>query len=244
MKSINENEVLKKSIAMMEKKLARKLFLANKKEEFEKAEFEKKWDESLTANNDLRFQYREKADLTSELILANKELAFLYEEKAKRAAELAIANVELAFHNKEKEKRASELIIANSELLFQNKEKEKRAAELIIANKKLILKTQESQIKTAELNIANRDLKRAEEKQREYIKGLEEMMFMTSHKVRQPIANIIGFSSMLDYSTSSPDELKQSVACIKEAAVILDNYTRELAIYICELGKEKKIAKQ
>jgi signal transduction histidine kinase len=240
MKAINENDVLKKSIAMMEKKLARKLILANKKEEFEKAEIEIFLDESLIENNNLRFQYREKADLAAELILANKELAFQYEEKAKRAAELAIANVELAFQNKEKEKRASELIIANTELLFQNREKEKRAVELIIANKKLIFKTQERQIKTAELNIANRELKKAEEKQREYIKGLEEMMFITSHKVRQPIANIIGFSSMLDHTTSSPSELKQSLACIKDAAIKLDDYTRELTTFICELGKEKK----
>lgn len=197
-----------------------------------------------------------KKDLANELIKANKELAFQYEEKAKRAAELVLANIELKFQNEEKEKRASELIIANKELLFQNKEKEKRAVELInanrelaflileknireseleIANKELIFKTQEREI------IANRDLKIAEEKQKEYIKGLEEMMFITSHKVRQPIANILGFSSMLDQSINSLDDLKQSVVCIKESAIILDTLTRELNSYICELGQKEKI---
>lgn len=223
MKAINENDVLKESIVKMENKFVRKLFLANKKVVFKNAEIETMAKESVIANNKLSFQYKEKVGLTAELIKANEELAFQYEEKEKRAAELVVANIELD---------------------FQNKEKEKRASELLIANKKLIFKTQERQIKTAELNIANRDLKKAEEKQREYIKGLEEMMFITSHKVRQPIANILGFSNILDQTTSSPEELKQSVACIKEAAIILDVFTRELTTFICELGKEKKITKE
>jgi signal transduction histidine kinase len=265
MKPINETDILKESIVLMENKLAEKLFLTNKKLVRKTAEIEERAKESISANEELNFQYRERGDLAADLILANKKLAFQYEEKEKRAAELVIANIELAFQNKEKEKRASELIIANNELAFQNEEKEKRAVELIIANreiafnkleknireselnianKKLIFKTQERQIKTTELNIANRDLKRAEEKQKEYIKGLEEMMFMTSHKVRQPIANILGFSNILDQTTSTPDEFKQSVACIKEAAITLDNYTRELTTFICELGKKDKNKKE
>ncbi|WP_281298327.1 diguanylate cyclase [Flavobacterium limnophilum] len=241
MKTIIENDVLKESVSMMEIKLARKLFLGNKKAESKKAEIEKTAKELIIANNKLSFQYKEKVGLAAELILANKELAFQYEEKEKRAAELAIANIELAFQNKEKEKRAVELIIANRELDFQKLEKTIRESELLIANKKLIYKTQERQIKTAELNIANRDLKRAEDNEREYIEGLEKMMFLTSHKVRQPIANIIGFSNMLDQTTSSPEELNQLVSCIKEAAITLDNYTRELSSFIRELvQKEKK----
>lgn len=261
MEAINENDVLKESIVMMEEKLARKLFFVNKKELQKNAEIEKNASESIKANNELHYQYREKVNLAAELILANKELAFQYEEKEKRAAELAIANIELAFQNSEKEKRASELIIAKSELEFQNKEKEKRAVELIIANKelafqklektireselviankKLLYKNQERYIKTAELNIANRDLKIAKDKQREYVKGLEEMMFITSHKVRQPIANILGFSNMLEQATSSPEELKQLVACIKESAITLDIFTRELSAYICKLRHNEK----
>lgn len=179
-------------------------------------------------------------EFAAKLNIVNKELAYQNNEKEKRAAELVIANKELAFQNIEKENRATELLIANKELEYQNKVKEKQAAALIIANKKLIFKTQERQIKTAELNIANRELKKAEEKQKEYIKGLEEMMFMTSHKVRQPIANILGFSNMLDESISSPEELKQFVDSIKQSALTLDTFTRELTTFMCELGKVKK----
>ena len=114
----------------------------------------------------------------------------------------------------------------------------------VVKNKKLIFKTQEREIKSAELNIANQDLKKAEENQKDYIKGLEEIMFLTSHKVRQPIANIIGFSDILDQSLNSPEELKNSVACIKESALSLDIYTRELALFIANLEQIEKRNKQ
>lgn len=131
------------------------------------------------------------------------------------------------------------MAIANKELSFQKPEKTIRESELVIANKKLIYKTQERHIKTAELNIANRDLKIAKDKQKEYVKGLEEMMFITSHKVRQPIANILGFSNMLEHATSSPEELKQLVACIKESAITLDIFTIELSAFICKLRQNE-----
>lgn len=260
MKPDNKPNVIKEHIILKEDKLNKSLFFLNQKAVFKNAETLSKTYEPNYLNKELHYQYRV-GGLAAELIMANKELAFQYEEKEKRAAELAIANIELAFQNKEKEKRASELIIANKELMFQNQEKEKRVLELIIANrelafeklekntresellianKKLIFKTQERQIRTAELNIANRELKIAEERQREYIKGLEEMMFLTSHKVRQPIANILGFSNMLDQNISSPEELKQSVACIKQSAITLDVFTRELITFICKLGQNHK----
>jgi signal transduction histidine kinase len=194
----------------------------------------------IIANEELYFQNEEKEKRAAELIIANKELAFQNQEKEKRAAELILANIELAFQNDEKEKRAAELVIANRKLALENLEKEKREAELIAINKKLAFKNQERDIRTAELKIANRELKKAEEFQKEYIKGLEEMMFLTSHKVRQPIANILGFSNMLDNSMQSPDELKLSVDCIKESALILESFTKELTDFICHLDRKEK----
>ena len=135
---------------------------------------------------------------------------------------MIIANRELEFQNQEKEKRAAELIIANRELLFQNNEKEKRSAELILANQ---------------------ELKKAEEYQIEYIKGLEEMMFITSHKVRQPIANILGLSYLLhQQSVNSPDELEESLDYIKQSALSLDAFTKELTEFIFNLGEKGKNA--
>jgi len=144
-----------------------------------------------------------------ELTIANKMLAFQNKEKEKRAAELIIANKELAFQNEEKENRAAELIIANKELAFQNKEKENRAAELIIANKELAFQNEEKENRAAELSSAYKELKKADEDLRGYIQGLEKMMFITSHKVRQPVCNILGIASVMDQFMNSPTELKK-----------------------------------
>ncbi|WP_338644889.1 diguanylate cyclase [Flavobacterium sp. KS-LB2] len=196
----------------------------------------------LILNKELAFQNLKKEKQAKELIIAYNELAFQNLEKEKRAAELIIANKELAFQNLEKEKRAAELIIANKELAFQNLEKEKRAAELIIANRALLLQNQEREKQSAELIIANQELKKAEEYQIEYINGLEQIMFMTSHKVRQPIANILGLSYLLHHqSVNSPDELRESLDYIKQSALKLDAFTKELTQFIFTLGEKGKI---
>lgn len=180
------------------------------------------------------------------LVNSDKNLSFQNEEREKSAAELVIANEELAFQNKEKVKRAAELIIANKELTFQNKEKEKRAAELVIVNKELAYQNQEKEKRTEELIAANAELKRAEEYQKEYILGLEKMMFMTSHKVRLDIANILGISNLLDHATNSPEEHKQFVDYIRKSAISLDVFTKELTFFIFDLeqkGKNKNLIK-
>src|SRR3970282_2293458 len=172
-----------------------------------------------------------------ELIRVNKKLAFQNGEKEKRAAELVIANKELAFQNDEKEKRAAELGIANKELAFQNDEKEKRAAELIIANKELAFQNDEKEKRATELMLTNLELTNAQESQKEYIRGLEKIMFITSHKVRQPIANILGLSLMLDLVKDSKEEIEQSLYHMKESALSLDLLTKELNAHVLHLKK-------
>ncbi len=213
---------------------------------FQNEEREKSAAELVIANEELAFQNKEKGKRAAELIIANKELTFQNKEKGKRAAELVIANKELTFQNKEKGKRAAELVIANKELTFQNKEKEKRAAELVIANKELAYQNQENEKRTEELIAANTELKKAEEYHKEYILGLEKMMFMTSHKVRLDIANILGISNLLDHATNSPEEHKQFVDYIKQSAISLDIFTKELTLVIFDLeqkGRNKNFIK-
>lgn len=171
-----------------------------------------------------------------ELKEANKELLFQCGEKEKCAAELTLANEELVFQNGEKEKRAAELVIANKELLFQNEEKEKRAAELVIANKELLFQNEEKEKRAVELTIANKKLEKSEAGLREYIAGLKEMMFVTSHKVRQPVANILGICSQLDGTAVSPAELSEWVKQMKQSAIILDAFTKELTSLMTDLG--------
>ncbi|TDD93658.1 CHASE3 domain-containing protein [Flavobacterium cellulosilyticum] len=132
---------------------------------------------------------------------------------------LLIAAINYLNQNKKKLLRASELVLANKELAFQNKEKEKRALELLSANQ--------------ELSTTKNNLKR-------YIKGLEEMIAMTSHRVRQPIANILGLADILHQSHSSPLELKQIIIYIKESAFKLDVFTKELTDYMVNLNQKKK----
>lgn len=215
------------------------LLLLNEQLVFKNPEIEIKFKEIIYINKELDYKYKE-VGLAAELILVNKELAFQYEEKEKRAAELILANIELAFQNKEKIKRASELIIANRELMFNNAEKEKRVLELIIANRELAYQKLEKNVRESELLTAHKSIEKLEQKQKEYIEGLEEMMFMTSHQVRQPIANILGFSNVLNQLMDSPEELKQAIIYIKEATLTLDVFTRELTAIICELGQREK----
>lgn len=77
--------------------------------------------------------------------------------------------------------------------------------------------------------------KQAEEATSKYLKGLEEMLFMTSHKVRQPVANIIGVSSLLDNNLTTPDELGTIVDHMKQSALSLDIFIKELTTFIEDL---------
>ncbi|WP_157802002.1 hypothetical protein [Flavobacterium sp. 1] len=55
---------------------------------------------------------------------------------------------------------------------------------------------------------------------------------MISHKVRLPIANIIGLSDALDESINNPTELKKIVDYMKESAIDLEEFTQELNHFI------------
>ncbi len=82
--------------------------------------------------------------------------------------------------------------------------------------------------------------KRAELSKKEYIKGLEEMIFMTSHKVRQPVAHILGISILLNDSVNSQEDLNKMVSYMKESALSLDAFTKELTSFIKNLEVNAK----
>jgi signal transduction histidine kinase len=133
--------------------------------------------------------------------------------------ELIMIKKELAFQNQEKEDRSAELFIANTELLFQYEEKEKRAQELLMANI---------------------EIKRAKEYQKEYIEGIEMMIYITSHQVRQPIVNILGLYQLVDLSTDTKLDLKQTLDHIQTSAQSLDELTKELNTYFLDLRQKAK----
>jgi signal transduction histidine kinase len=74
-------------------------------------------------------------------------------------------------------------------------------------------------------------LKIAEQKNQEYITSLEEMMFITSHKMRHPVTQIMGIESLLDY-TMSKEELEKVIGYIKDSINSMDTYTHELTMFI------------
>ena len=76
----------------------------------------------------------------------------------------------------------------------------------------------------------------AELEKKEYIKGLEEIMFMTSHEVRQPIAHIISCANLLD-ENDSIDEIAKLIHYIKESALSLDSFTRKLTVFVDKMQK-------
>ncbi|WP_179414245.1 diguanylate cyclase [Mucilaginibacter sp. E4BP6] len=199
--------------------------------------------------------YHVKETGTVELTVAYKELQFQNQQKEARAAELAIANeellfqnqekenrvIELAFQNSEKEKRAAELAIANIELAFQNEEKGKRAAELLILNQELIYQNEVKDKFAFELKQAYKKIKKAEEYLKEHAKSLEQMKIMTSHKVRKPVANIIGLTGIIGNFIHSPYQLKKMVKYIELSATSLDVFVNEFTVLIEEL-EQKGIA--
>jgi signal transduction histidine kinase len=188
--------------------------------------------ELLVANMTLEFQHGEKVKREQELLLANEELLFQSEEKAKQAAELFLANEALFFEREEKCKRAAELLAANNELLFQNVEKGKRATELLIAGEQLNSLNTEKAKRAAELVLLNKELTRAEKHQDEYQRGLEQMMFLISHRVRQPLVNISGLADMLLATSDTAYDNTRTISYLKQSALALDVFTKELSAFI------------
>jgi PAS domain S-box-containing protein len=82
------------------------------------------------------------------------------------------------------------------------------------------------------------DLKRAEEVKKEYIQALEEMMFITSHKVRQPVSQIMEISVLLESEIDSQEELNNIIDFMKESVSNLDSFTRELTTFIRDLREK------
>ena len=129
----------------------------------------------------------------------------------------------------------------NNLVMFLRAENEKQAKQLNIANKKLILQYKEKEKRNLQLISANAKLHAAEEFQKEYISKLEELIFITSHKVRQPVTNILGISFLMDQDLTSPEDAEQFISYIKESTIVLDDCTKELTILIHSLKQMKKL---
>lgn len=90
--------------------------------------------------------------------------------------------------------------------------------------------------------------KQAETERYSRIKELEDMLFMISHNVRQPVTNLVGLVNLLESKENSEEELATILTYIKDSAYALDDFTRELTTYIngldIKLLDEKKDSPQ
>lgn len=76
------------------------------------------------------------------------------------------------------------------------------------------------------------------------IKELEEMLFITSHEVRRPIASCLGLMDIVESGKSlSQDELWKIIKHLKSSALELDGFTKKLTKFIYEMTQRpmKKI---
>lgn len=74
------------------------------------------------------------------------------------------------------------------------------------------------------------------EERRIYIGKLEEMLSLTSHRVRKPVASCLGLMKLLE--TKQPmtvEELQSVVSHFKASAMELDEFTKELTSFISNM---------
>jgi PAS domain S-box-containing protein len=62
----------------------------------------------------------------------------------------------------------------------------------------------------------------------EYTNRLEELLFITSHKIRQPVTQILGIANLLEQELVTESDLQKILAVYKTSAKSLDDFTREL----------------
>ncbi|MFL5752945.1 MAG: PAS domain-containing protein [Bacteroidia bacterium] len=84
------------------------------------------------------------------------------------------------------------------------------------------------------LRVVITEKKELERIREEYVNSLGELLFITSHKVRQPLVSIQGLIQLGEDKVSG-DELKQIIVYLKASISDLDKFTREMTHYLHKL---------
>jgi hypothetical protein len=71
---------------------------------------------------------------------------------------------------------------------------------------------------------------------------MEEMMFITSHKVRLPVANILGITSIIGGFLDAPVQLRKMIIYLKRSATSLDEFIQELTEFINDKEEKRRIS--
>lgn len=63
-------------------------------------------------------------------------------------------------------------------------------------------------------------------------KALEEMLFITNHKVRHPISNMLGIAEEIEDPQHNPQEVRQLLKALYPQLKELDDFTRQLTLFM------------
>ena len=94
---------------------------------------------------------------------------------------------------------------------------------------------------TSYIAVLYRNLNQASlRKARQYSKALEEMLFITSHRVRKPVANILGLIDVLSNGNTvlAARDLKESYQYLLSSANELDSIINELNTFIAQTEQQ------
>ena len=80
--------------------------------------------------------------------------------------------------------------------------------------------------------------KNAEQEKIKYLNNLEEMLFIISHKIRQPVTNVLGIANLLRSSNLTQEELIKVTDFTKDSFSSLDVFTKELTEFVQKLKLE------
>jgi len=77
-------------------------------------------------------------------------------------------------------------------------------------------------------------------KEQKNLQALEEMLFITSHQVRKPVANILGLIDIIkcEDAALSITSLKKHCEYLSASATELDNYVKQLNAFIEQAGRQ------
>jgi PAS domain S-box-containing protein len=84
-------------------------------------------------------------------------------------------------------------------------------------------------------------IKKVEKDTAAYIKSLEEMLYMVSHKLRQPITQIAGLSAIIKDENNSVEEIQEMAVYISQSIKLLDTFSRDLSAFIHSALEQKKL---
>jgi GAF domain-containing protein len=79
---------------------------------------------------------------------------------------------------------------------------------------------------------AKKYVEQSEKNKEQYIAALEETLYALSHKVRKPVATVIGMTQQIVKGELNEDEQKEYTNILKKSALELDEYIHELNDFI------------